>query len=109
MSENYPAGQKGKSYTCALVFFFVIFLLIWFQLLAISLYLKDQKNKSYVGFLKKHCDLIVSSSDNWNNLNDKNTWFTCFLDEAKKIDENNFADFSNKVCFFILQSENNPW
>ena len=70
----------------------------------------DKKNKSYLGFLEKYYDFIVSSSDNWNNLNElKNTWFTRFSNEAKKIDENNFADFSNKVCFFILQSENNPW
>ncbi|GBB85502.1 hypothetical protein RclHR1_01200016 [Rhizophagus clarus] len=62
------------------------------------IYLNEQINPSYRGFLSRNRDFIISSdnSNNWKNLDD--SWSTRFLIEAKKLlNRTNFNTLKKKI------------
>jgi len=67
-------------------------------------YLREQKNLSYIGFLIKHRSIIVAStapSDTHNRLN--SSWYNRFLSNAEKLlDSNAFANLKRKVCILYF-------
>src|ERR1700722_16983813 len=78
----------------------IIFL---FGFLELLLYLREQKNLSYYGFLIHHRNIIfesLSSLDTWDALN--NIWTGHFLKESANIlDKTTYIELKNKVrCLF---------
>ncbi len=78
----------------------IIFL---FGFLELLLYLSEQKNLSYYGFLIRYRNIIVeslSSPDTWDDLN--NIWTNHFLRESEIIfDEPTYNELKKKVrCLF---------
>ncbi|CAB4393512.1 unnamed protein product [Rhizophagus irregularis] len=62
-------------------------------------YLQQHQDKSYFGFLSCSRDTIVTSSmlfsASWINLD--SSWLSRFLDEAKRLNQDNFTALNEKI------------
>ncbi len=74
-------------------------------------YLRNYRKKSYWGFLRRHREIIVTStmpSFATSRCDPDKIWYQHFLAEAKaQLNQNDFDILDKKVCFFILQREGN--